>query len=193
MDESTKNGIIKAIVLMVLAALVVGGFFFLLNRGNNDSNNTTEEKVLTEVEKITTTDLSKTYPKTPATVVDLYTKIMQVMYKQTYTDEEFDKMAAVMAGIFDNDFLANQANWPEGLRTEVNNKKEGDYSISKYEILSQDEEKTTDSGEQISNVMARISLRHGTKTTLYNYLFVLRKDSEGRWKIMGWTSQEATE
>ncbi len=190
MDESKRNTVIKAIIMMVLGAMVVLGIFVLLNRGGNSTNDTTEDVELTEVQKITTMDLSKSYPKTPSTVADLYVRIMKVMYKQTYTDEEFNQMADVMAGIFDSEFLAIQSNWPQGLKSEVDAKKKDDYSISKYEVLTSDIQATTDSGEEIANVLAKISLRHGTSTIIYDYLFVLRKDADGNWKIMGWTISE---
>ncbi len=190
MDESKRNTVIKAIIMMVLGAMVVLGIFVLLNRGGNSTNDTTEDVELTEVQKITTMDLSKNYPKTPSTVADLYVRIMKVMYKQTYTDEEFNQMADVMAGIFDSEFLAIQSNWPQGLKSEVDAKKKDDYSISKYEVLTSDIQATTDSGEEIANVLAKISLRHGTSTIIYDYLFVLRKDADGNWKIMGWTISE---
>ncbi|MBE5844888.1 MAG: hypothetical protein E7302_12090 [Butyrivibrio sp.] len=190
MDESKRNAIIKTIIMMVFAAMVVLGIFVILTRSGNKTNDTTEDVELTEVQKITTMDLSKSYPKTPSTVADLYVRIMKVMYKQDYTDEEFNQMADVMAGIFDSEFLAIQNNWPQGLKSEVDAKKKDDYSISKYEVLSSDLQATTDAGEEIANVLAKISLRHGTSTVLYDYLFVLRKDADDNWKIMGWTVSE---
>ncbi len=192
MNESTKGGIIRSVILMVLAAVVVLGVFLIFTRRGSNTNTTTEETVLTEVQKITTIDLTKNYPKTPPTVVDLYARTMKVMYKQQYTDEEFDKMAQVLAGIFDSEFLAAQNNWPTGLKDEVKQKKKEDYSITKYEVLTSDLQEKRDNGEEIANVVAKINLRHGTHTVSYNYLFVLRKDTEGLWKIMGWTVTEAT-
>ncbi len=193
MEESTKNAIIKSVVLMIFGAIVVFGIFLLFTRNGSKSNTTTEDQELTEVQKITTIDLSKSYPKTPPTVVDLYVRIMKVMYRQDYTDEEFAQMADILAGIFDKDLLAAQAGWPSGLKSEVDQKKKGDYSITKYEVLTSDLQEKRDNGEEIANVLAKVNLRHGTSTTPYNYLFVLRMDSEGLWKIMGWTVSEATD
>ena len=187
MDESKKNIIIKAIGLMVLGAIVVAAAFFILTRSGSKTNETTEDLELTEVQKITTIDLSTNYPKTPVTVSDLYIRVMQVLYKQSYTDEEFQKMADVLKGIFDPELIANQKGWPSNLKSEVDDKRAGDYSITKYEVLTSDLQDTTDNGEEIANVLAKISLRHGTSTDRYNYLFVLRKDSQGNWKILGWT------
>lgn len=192
MSESTKSGIIRSILLMVFAAIVILGVFMLFTRRGSNTNTTTEEETLTEVQKITTIDLKKTYPQTPPTVVDLYARTMKVLYKESYTDEEFAKMADVMSGIFDSEFLAVQQNWPSGLKSEVEQKRKDDFSIPKYEVLTSDLQEKRDNGEEIANVVAKIHLRHGTHTTPYNYLFVLRKDSEGLWKIMGWTISEET-
>ena len=193
MEESTKSGIIRAIIIMVLAALIVLSVFVIITRNRKDPNTTTEDQELTEVQKITTLDLSKNYPQTPSTVVELYARIMKVMYKQDYTDDEFKQMANVLAGTFDSELLANQKSWPDSLRNEVNEKRAGDYSIPNYEVLTSDLQEKRSNGEEIANVLAKINLRHGTHTTPYNYLFVLRKDSEGLWKILGWTISEATD
>ena len=193
MEESKKNSIVKAVVLMVLAAIVVLAAFVIITRGGNSSNTTTEDEELTEVQKITTIDLSREYPQTPVTVSDLYIRIMKVLYKQTYSDEEYEKMTDLLKGIFDAELLANQSNWPEGIKTDVDEKKAGDYSITKYQVLSSDLQETNEKGEEIANVLAKISFRHGTSTARYNYLFVLRKDSDGLWKIMGWNVTLAEE
>ncbi len=187
MDEAKKNSIIKAVVLMVLGAVVVLAAFVIITRGGSSTNTTTEDQELTEVQKITTMNLSQNYPQTPVTVSDLYIRIMQVLYKQSYTDEEFVKMTDILKGIFDDELMANQSNWPSSIKNDVDDKKKGDYSISKYQVLTSDLQDVTENGEEIANVLAKISLRHGTSTTRYNYLFVLRKDSEGLWKILGWT------
>lgn len=193
MEESTKNTIIKAVVMMVLGAIVVLAAFVLITRNGSRSNTTTEDQELTEVQKITTIDLSRDYPQTPVTVSDLYIRIMKALYKQNYTDEEFTRMTDVLKGIFDDELLANQSNWPEGIKSDVDEKKSGDYSITKYQVLSSDLQSTTDDGEEIANVLAKISLRHGTSTDRYDYLFILRKDGEGRWKIMGWKTSLSQE
>ncbi len=193
MDEAKKNSIIKAVVLMILGAIVVVAAFVIITRGGSSSNTTTEDQELTEVQKITTIDLSKNYPASPVTVADMYIRVMQVLYKQDYTDEEFNKMTDILKGIFDTELLANQTNWPSAIKTDVDQKKEGDYSITKYQVLSSDIQDTTEAGEEISNVLAKLSLRHGTSTERYNYLFVLRKDAEGLWKILGWEVSLAEE
>jgi len=185
MSKSDDNsGVGKFIILVVLLAIVILGTFFLVNRSKSD---TEEEIVLTAVQKITTIDLNTSYPPTPREVVDLYCQIMKVMYKEDYTDDEFAQMAAVMSGIFDEELLANQSNWPSGLYSDVQAKKEGDYSISLYTVQPSSEIVTKEiDGENIASVQVNYAFRHGTTTEPQTYQYILRQDSESKWKIYGW-------
>ncbi|MCR4901251.1 MAG: hypothetical protein K6A23_00215 [Butyrivibrio sp.] len=184
--NSDNSGLVKFIILIAMLAVVILGAYFIVNRSKD---NTEEEIVLTAVQKITTIDLNTSYPPTPREVVDLYCQIMKVMYKEDYTDDEFYKMAAVLSGIFDDELLANQSNWPSGLATEVQNKKDGDYSISVYTIQPSSDIITKEvDGEEIAYVQASFAFRHGTTTENLNYLYILRKDSNSKWKILGWTT-----
>ena len=183
--KEDSSGLVKFIILVALLAVVILGAYFIVTRSKG---NTEEEIVLTAVQKITTIDLNTSYPPTPREVVDLYCQIMKVMYKETYTDDEFAQMAAVIAGIFDDELLANQSNWPSGLYSDVQTKKEGDYSISVYTVQPSSEVTTQEiDGENIAYVQANFAFRHGTSTENQTYQYVLRQDSESRWKILGWT------
>ncbi len=186
MSRSEDNsGLAKFIVLVVLLAIVIVGAYFLVNRSKS---NTEEDIVLTAVQKITTINLATSYPPTPREVVDLYCQIMKVMYKETYTDTEFDQMATIMAGIFDDELLAAQSNWPTGLHTDVTTKKEGDYSISVYTVQPSGEITIQEvNGENIAYVQVNFAFRHGTTTEPQTYQYVLRQDAQSRWKILGWT------
>lgn len=77
----------------------------------NKKPKTGDDYVLTVVDGITTTDLDKKYPSDGIQVVELYTKILQVLYKETYTEKQEDDMLKVLRGLMDEDFLAQNANF----------------------------------------------------------------------------------
>lgn len=187
MDEAKKSRLTKTIIaLVIIALLVLGLFIFLVKRGPRD-NTSREQNKLSEVAQITTLDLNRQYPPTAREVVELYGRIMQALYKQTYTDEEFSTMASKLAGLFDMELLNNQVNWPNGLEKEVKDKKAEDYSIVNFSVGSSADMQTgTIDGYEIANLRCIFALRHGTSTQPVDYMFYLRKGNDDRWRILGW-------
>ncbi len=186
-----SSAVVKSIVMVVLGALIVLGLFFMFTRGKSTNNN--ENYELTVVDEITTTNLEKNYPADARKVVDLYSKIMQALYKEEYTEEQEDKMIEVLSGIFDDELLANQADLTNSIKSEVTLRKQGDYSISTYVVQGAEPEVTEIDGKKMCSVECLYTLRQGTTRQLLYYQFVMRRDDNNNWKILGWTTKESDE
>jgi cbb3-type cytochrome oxidase subunit 3 len=189
--ENTKSAILKSVLLVVFGALVVLGLYFLFTRNKGASDE--ENYQLTVVDEITTTNLEKNYPASPKMVVEMYSKIMQTLYKETYTDEQEEKMIAVLAGLMDDELLANQANLTLSMKNEVAERKKEDYGISVYTILTKDPEVTTVDGRKMTSIDCLYTLRKSSTRILLYYQFIMRQDDSGKWKILGWTAKENNE
>ena len=186
--KSVSSAVIKSVVLVVLGALVILGIYLIFNRNKNAAKE--EDYVLTAVDEITTTDLSKSYPADARMIVSFYAKIMQTLYKETYTEEQEDKMISVLAGIMDDELLANQSDFNKSVKNEVQERKAGDYSISTYVVQTKEPEVVKIDGSKMCNVDCLFTLRKGTTHTATYYQYVMRQDDEGKWKILGWTIKE---
>ncbi|MBQ9590141.1 MAG: hypothetical protein IJR29_08175 [Butyrivibrio sp.] len=186
--KSVSSAVIKSVVLVVLGALVILGIYLIFNRNKNVAKE--EDYVLTAVDEITTTDLSKSYPADARMIVSFYAKIMQTLYKETYTEEQEDKMISVLAGIMDDELLANQSDFNKAVKNEVQERKAGDYSISTYVVQTKEPEVVKIDGSKMCNVDCLFTLRKGTTHTATYYQYVMRQDDEGKWKILGWTIKE---
>ena len=184
-----KNGVgsavVKSIVLVVLGAVVIIGAYLILTRGKKPAKE--EDYVLTTVDEITTTDLNRNYPADARMVVDFYGKIMRTLYRETYTDDQQEKMIQVLAGLMDDELLENQFNFSKSIKSEVKERKEGDYSIATYVVQAKEPEVVKVDGRKMCNVECLFSLRKSTKHIVVTYQFVMRMDDEGKWKILGWT------
>ncbi|MCR5101708.1 MAG: hypothetical protein K6B41_10160 [Butyrivibrio sp.] len=192
--KNDNSAVIKAVIIIISAAVIIFLIFNFMLKKNGSTDQSGEKETLTPVEEITTIDLSTSYPTSPTAVVELYSKIMQVMYKYDYTDDEFSKMANVLGGLFDDELMANQVNYPSGIKSDVTQKKTDDYAISTYTVQSaSDISYTQVDGYDVAYVQCIYAVRHSTATQSTVYLFVLRKDSAGLWKIYGWTSENADE
>ncbi|RKM54519.1 hypothetical protein D6853_13430 [Butyrivibrio sp. X503] len=185
--NSTKSAIIKSVVMIFFAALIVLGMYILLTRNKEKEPKYDESYTLSSVDELTTTDLEKSYPANPKKVVELYAKTMQVLYKETYSADQQLKMINVLAGLMDDELLANQGNFTQSMRNEVEERKKEDYSISNYVVLTKDIDEATVGDRKMCHVDLMYSLRKGTSgTSILKYRYVMRQDDEGRWKIMGW-------
>ncbi len=185
-----SSAVIKSIIMVVLAAVIVLGLYLLLTR--NKKALPEEEYQITVVDEITTTNLDKNYPASARKVIELYAHTMQVLYKETYTDDQEEKMIAVLAGLMDDELMANNPTFVQSMKNEVKQKKEGSYSISAYVVQSKEPEEVTLDGRKMCNVDCLFSLRQGSNgTTATYYQFILRRDlTTGNWKILGWTIKE---
>ncbi len=183
-NNSKNSAIVKSIVLAVLGAVVLLGFYLMVTRSHKSPS--TEEYILTVIDEITTTNLEKNYPADPRMVVELYGKIMKVMYKEGYTDEQQDRMIEVLGGIMDDELMANQSNFAKSIKDEVKEKKEGDYSISTYVVQTREPEQVKVGGKKMCTVDCQFYLRKGSTGVPIYYQFVLRRDDNGKWKILGW-------
>ena len=185
--ENTKSAVIKSVLLVVFGALVVLGLFLLFTRNHRSSNE--ENYTLTVVDQITTTNLEKDYPANPRKVVEMYANIMKVLYKETYTDDQQKKMLEVLEGLMDDELLANQSNFYQSMKNEVKTRRDEDYSIPTYQVQSREPEVVTVEGRKMCNVDCYLSLRKGTSSQGLYYMFILRQDDSGKWKILGWTQK----
>ena len=185
--NGTKSAVIKSVVLIFFAALIVLGMYLLLTRNKEKEPKYDESYALSSVDEITTTNLDKNYPANPKKVVELYAKTMQVLYRETYSADQELKMITVLSGLMDDELLANQANFTQSMRNEVQERKKEDYSISNYVVLTKDIDETTVDGRKLCHVDLMYSLRKGTSgTSILKYRYVMRQDDAGNWKIMGW-------
>ena len=191
---STGSAILKSVIIVALGAIVVLGLYMVFTRTRGNSGKD-EDYVITAVDEITTTDLEKNYPASARKVVELYARTMQVLYKETYTDDQQDKMIAILSGIMDDELLANNQNFAQGIKSEVKGRKAEDYSISAFVIQTKEPDEVKVSGRKMCTVDCLFSLRHGSNgTTATYYQFILRRDeNNGNWKILGWTLKEEEE
>lgn len=188
--ESSGSAIVKSIVIVALGAIVVLGLYLVFTRTKRTGPEETYQ--ITAVDEITTTDLDRNYPASARKVVELYAHTMQVLYRETYTDDQQDKMIATLAGIMDEELLLNNPDFARGVKSEVKGRKAEDYSISNYVIQSKEPDEVKVSGRRMCGVDCLFSLRHGGNgTTATYYQFILRRDEDkGNWKILGWTIKE---
>ncbi|MBR0090867.1 MAG: hypothetical protein IJP92_04145 [Lachnospiraceae bacterium] len=187
-----SSNTLKYIILVVIAALVALGIFLMLtiNRGNRQSDE--DNLVLTKVQTVTTMDLEANYPNSERDVVSMYGRIMQILYNETYEEEDLQKMATQLQVLYDSELLLNQPNYALQLKQEVNQKKTDGFTIQNY-VVPEKEKVTyfTQDGRECAGMDVEFFIRNVSRIEATNYVFILRKEeTTGRWKIYGWQPRE---
>lgn len=178
-----------AVIAVVIAAIILGYFFYLSHRSKKQE---VEEAVaVTVVQSVLMRDLEHNYPPTPKEVVKYYAEITECFYNETYTDEELVQLADKIQDLYDTELVENktQEQYMDDLREDIVEMKGKKLTIASYEVsASTDVEEFTQDGYSCARLYCTFYLRqpgNGTRVTSLER-FLLRKDEDGHWKILGW-------
>lgn len=183
MNNKLKVVIRVGIVSLICAALVVGYFIYLNNKNSKEEPN--EE--LTEAEIIATTDFDKNYPETPRAVVKWYNRIATVIYNNDLGDVSLEEVGSQERKLLDDDLLKlnPEKEFYKRLENEMDENKKRERSIVSSEVCdSADITYKTVNGYDCSYVYSYYFGKEGNNFTRTYQKFCLRKDKQGRWKIL---------
>lgn len=197
MNKTTKKIIGAFTVILVVAAAVLA-VYFLLNR---QAEKEAEEGALptTEIGKLLAKDLELKYPETPTEVVKLYWRINRCLYNDDLNDKDFEALFKQLRLLYDEEFLADENNSYEKMMKKLKKEKEGygdkKKTISVSVVQKNDTLKTVElDGKECVTVISSTLLTDKGDTTKTFEQFICRRDSNRKWKILGWqltTEQEA--
>lgn len=176
-----------AYLVTILILLVVLGYALFINRntGTSEENNTN----LNEIDILTTRDLSTNYPNTPNKVIDFYSRIMKCYYSEGYEDDTIEKLVKQSMLLFDDELLEQNPyeELLENTKEEIENFKEADRRITNYIIGSSGDVKYySEDDKDYAVVRVKYLLRDISGYGESYEQYMLRKDENGNWKILGW-------
>ena len=183
-----KKYVKTIIIVSVLALMCIAYFFYLSNR--KSTKDATDKSVGNqEVAALTTKDIDKNYPESPKEVVKLYARITKAYYKTSLTDEQIEALGTNARKLFDNELKSKQTDneFLDALKADI-----ADYNSAKRYIAdytmdgSQAVKYTTIDNKEYASLVVLYNVREGSKLHKSYTRFVLRKDSDGKWKILYW-------
>ena len=182
-----KSGIVKIVIIgIILAALVVGYFYYLSSKGKKNDEEVVQS---TAIQAVLMRDLDKSYPPTPKEVVKYFNEISKCFYNEKYTESELYDLAMKIQEIYDDELVANKSEdqYLKDLQSDIDDMKKQDRTISSYELsASTDVEEFVENGYSCARLYCTYNVRQGTQMISSRTVFVLRKDDNGHWKILGW-------
>ena len=172
------------VIAIACIVLICGGFYFALSNGEGG-----QEKELTEVEKLITKDLTNNYPKTPREVIKLYNRIMMSYYDEETTQEQLEDLVDQMMLLLDEEVLLvnDKDTYYASVLAEVALYAEKQRVILEANVCDSNEVKyveDTDKDDEIAYVTSSYFVREKGEFYKDYQEHVLRKDAEGRWKLV---------
>ena len=188
MKKGTKTAR-TALVLLIMAVTVMLLYHHMVNKVRG----TQVPETVSAVQNVLLVKLESSYPATPREVVKFYNEIMQCYYNEEYSEEEFEQLAGKAWQMYDEELIAKQ-DWDSflaSLKAEIESYKEKDIVISSAAPASStDVDYYTYEGRECANIRCAYTLREKTSLSVVKEIYVLRKDDQGHWKILGWELME---
>lgn len=184
------NGIKAMIIALIMVGLIVGYYFYLSSKNSDglpkDEDSIVEEMTL--VQELLARAEYKEYPATPVQVLKYYNEITQCFYNEEYSDNELDQLALLARSLYDRELVLNQSNdeYLSKLRDDIAVFAAGNITIYKWEITpATDVEYFNYEGYECARLYCTYTLKSGTIYQGSRQVFIMRKDEEGHWKILG--------
>lgn len=179
----------KTIIAVLCIGLVVGGFYLLSNKkASGEADN------VSEVQKVILKDLTgDAYPATPREVLKLYNRIMCCYYNEEYTEEEFEKLADQARLLMDQELADNNPaeQYYMQVKAEVESYRSQKKTINNASVSDTNDVKFgTVDGAECAYLESSYFVRQKSGFSKSIQEYILRKDDEGKWKILAYNLKE---
>lgn len=185
--SSKKKNVLKSIILgVIMVGLVLGFYYYLSNKPNGTKS---DETVITKTQQVLAYNFEERYPPTPKEVLKLYSDITQCFYNEPHSEEEIEQLALKMQKLYDAELIANQTEeiYFQSIKNDIAAMEKAGYKISSFSVSpSTDVDYFSEDGFEWARLYCVYGVRKGTALNSSKEQFLLRKDSEGYWKIYGW-------
>lgn len=181
-------------VTLVMVVAVIA-YYFYVNKGGQ-SDNVGNNNIVGEVDKVLNKDLEERYPYTVREVVQFFVRIQKCYYNEEYTEDELVKLAYKATELFDTELTEENPfdKYYENLKKEINlYKKTGKYIYKVMLDENSEVEYSTVDNQSYASMKCIYYLKDEKGTSKVEEIYVLRKDENDRWKILGWKEYEGSE
>ncbi|MCI8781080.1 MAG: hypothetical protein HFH70_10430 [Lachnospiraceae bacterium] len=196
MDKMTKK-IIGAFVAIIVVAAAVTGIYFAMNRQAEKKAQEEEALPSSEVGKLLAKDLELKYPETPTEVLKLYWRLNRCMYNEGgISDSDFEGLLKQLRLLYDEELLAQDKNsFEEMLKNFKDDKEKAGRAISSVCIVQTNDTVNVVEldGKECATIITFCLIRENDVRKQVYEKFMCRRDSQNKWKILGWQLTNADE
>ncbi len=187
----------RILIAVILAAIIIVYYIHVGNISNQDPTDKLPKD--SELYKLITRDLDgQYYPEFPRGVVDFYAQITKAYYYYDLTETQIEALGTQAKKLFDEELVKENPDdkFFDLLKKDIEYYKTNKVKITDYSVeKSSDIDMYTFDGREYASVRALyyVSENEGTSRKFVYQDYTLRKDSDGRWKILFWESADAPE
>lgn len=181
MGNSKQRTLITIFVMSTIAVLVILLYYYLVNRPEVSHDEPTEVEVL--INK----DLEHYYPATPKEVVKLYSNILQNLYTELEEDE-YKALSLKLRELYDEELLEINSldKYLKHLSNEILEWQDSKRRIVNFSFVNNEDNRSrVEDGVEYQTITVTYTFEEKSKF-IEDYSFILRKDENNRWKILGW-------
>lgn len=186
-----KKSTTRMVIFVVILIIGVVGYYSYLSGRKIDLQK--DDVQYTPVEAVIVRNLETDYPATPKEVVKFYNEIIKVLYNEEYTEDELYEMVEKSRMLLDSNLL--QENDIEthvaGLESEVIAFRDLKRRITNFNVANSiNVDYETMDGDSFARLKSTLFVLQGKRSGKVAQIFLLRKDTNGYWKIYGWDLEE---
>lgn len=192
MKNSRKILVFLIVVLFVSA--ILGLFIYVNNKPQSGS--VEDDVVISNVDNVVLRNLDINYPPTPKEVLKYYSEITMCFYEENLSEEDLVRLAQTARKLYDAELCADvtEEEYLASLREDILEFNSLGIVVSGYTVsASTDVEEFVVDGRECARLYVTYRLRQGTEYIYSNEVFIMRKDEDGHWKILGWELLEEEE
>ena len=181
-----KGGVQGFTIAMFIVVIVVVAFYSIMT---NRFGSRPEEQSSSEVDKLLNYDFVDNYPKTVRETVKLHCRYMKCAYNDNFTKEQLYTVNQNIRQLMDTELLAinSEESQLQALENDIqfyidNKQKYVSYSLAEASQIKYN----TENDVEYAKIRVGTMLRVDGATVKGDQEYLLRKDAQGRWKILGW-------
>lgn len=186
MKKGTKT---FTLIIFFAALIALGSYFYVTNKADNSQEVTTTS----EKDILLNYDMAGNYPKTVREAVKMHCRYLKYIYNEglakDFTEDDLFVMNQKMRQLYDDELLEiNQADQQlKALNKEMEVYKAKKQKIVSYTLAEASQiEYNTDNGKEYAKMRVTLAMRIDGSSFSADEEYILRKDAEGKWKILGW-------
>lgn len=175
-------------MVVAIAVLVVFAYISVTNKKQEKEMKEQSKEVLSEIDEAIYKNLDKSYPASVREVIKYYCEVLKCMFNGEVTDKQIEQLVDKERALFDKELLkANDYGEFIGNRqAEIKQYKKAKSKLVKYTVGENNQVKYwKNNGKEMASIKAHIYIS-GDKYKDFSQEYTLRKDKNGKWKILAW-------
>lgn len=195
-DKKTKTVGTIVVMFAIVIAVLIGFWQILEGKRAKEKEMEFKQSNVEEVNHILNKDYENNYPSTPREVIKAYSRISSCVYNYNLKEKDLELVVEKMRQLFDEELLIANP-WDEhleDLKKDINEYQKAKRKISNYVV---DKNSSSVNGKvddrECAVIHASFLVQEGDGYTKSYEQFLLRKDENGKWKILGWELVEPQE